>query len=175
MELVIVVAMSKNRVIGVDGKLPWHLPADLKMFRQLTAGHPVIMGRKTFQSICERLGKPLPERTNIVMSKNHDFCPTENCVVTKTFSEAIEEAQKAPRIRDEAFIIGGESIFKLAMPIVDRMNMTIIYDDFSGDVFFPVLEPSCWEIVDLHSFKPDNINRHRYAFIEYKRLKRGKI
>ena len=170
MKITIVVAMSKNRVIGIDGELPWHLPADLKRFRQITTGHPVIMGRKTFQSIHKRLKSPLPDRTNIVMSKNFDFRPAEDYVfVVQSFSEALKQARKAPG-NDEVFIIGGESVFKLAMPYTNKISMTVIYEDFKGDVFFPELESS-WRMIDFHLFMPDDKNLYRYAFIEYKRLK----
>src|SRR3954468_16302972 len=108
------VAVAKNGVIGKDGGLPWYLPSELARFKEVTMGHPIIMGRKTHESI----GRALPGRTNIVITGNKDF-KAEGCVVVSSLEQAIEEAKKADGV-DEIFIIGGESIYKEAMPILER-------------------------------------------------------
>ncbi len=128
MSLSIIVAMDNKRVIGRDNQLPWHLPEDLKRFKQITTGHPIVMGRKTFASI----GKILPGRENIVLTKNPDF-QSEGITVAKSFDEIVERSKKG----EELFIIGGSEIFKTALPHVSKIYLTLIDDEFDGDVFFP--------------------------------------
>ena len=129
--LSLIVAMSENRVIGVENRLPWHIPEDLKRFRKITTGHPIIMGRKTYESI----GKPLPNRTNIVITRNRDY-REEGVVTCFSLKEAIEWASRAPG-SDEVFVIGGGEIFKEALPIADRIYLTEVNWPFDGDAFFP--------------------------------------
>lgn len=128
MNISIIVAMDNKRVIGRDNQLPWHLPEDLKRFKQITMGHPIVMGRKTFASI----GKTLPGRENIVLSKNPDF-QSEGVTLAKNFDEILLRSQKG----EEIFIIGGAEIFKMALPHVSKIYLTLIDDEFEGDVFFP--------------------------------------
>lgn len=131
MKISIVVAMSENRVIGVENRLPWNIPEDLKRFKKITSGHPIIMGRKTFESI----GRILPGRTNIVVTRNRDY-RVEGAVVCASLTEALEWAARSPG-SDEVCVIGGGEIFREALPIVDRIYLTVVQWPFEGDVFFP--------------------------------------
>ncbi len=131
MTLSIIVAMTEERVIGKDNHLPWYLPEDLKRFKKITMGHPIIMGRKTYESI----GKPLPGRTNIVLTKNPDFHP-DGVLVAQTLENAIQLAQSHAG-GEESFVIGGETVFRAALPKANRLYLTLIHQKFSGDTWFP--------------------------------------
>lgn len=128
MVISIIAAMAENRVIGRGNEMPWDIPSELRRFKERTMGHPVIMGRKTFESI----GHPLPGRKNIVISGQEDFSP-EGCIVVRDLQSAITAAEGA----DEVFICGGESVFREAIPLADRIYLTIIDEEFDGDTFFP--------------------------------------
>lgn len=130
-KLSLIVAMSENRVIGVQNRLPWSIPEDLKRFKQITLDHPIVMGRKTFESI----GKPLPKRTNIVITRDKTY-RVEGGAVVHSFEEALEWARKAPGA-EEVFVIGGSEIFKLALPLAWRIYLTEVNWPFEGDTFFP--------------------------------------
>ena len=134
MILSLIVAMSENRVIGKDNKLPWHIPADLKRFKQITSGHPIIMGRKTFESI----GKPLPNRTNIVISRTQTR--TDGTVAWCQSLEQALEIAKESEGSEETFVIGGAEIFRLALPYVNKIYFTKIHQIIEGDVFLPDLK-----------------------------------
>lgn len=136
--LSLIVAMDKNRLIGDDNKLPWHLSEDLKRFKSLTMSKPIIMGRKTFESI----GKPLPGRRNIIVTRNPAYC-VEGCECVDDLTQAIQLTQDA----EEAVVIGGVQIYKLALPLVDRIYITLIDYEFSGDAWFPEYNTECWGIV----------------------------
>ena len=133
----IVAALGRDRVLGKDNQLLWHIPHDLKRFKQLTLGHPVVMGRKTFESIVSSLGKPLPGRTNIVVTRGpwvHD-----GALTAASIEDAIEKAKAAPG-KEEIIIIGGGEIYRQALPFVDKLYLTIIDDAKEGDSFFPEYE-----------------------------------
>ncbi len=138
-----IVAMSENGCIGVDNDLPWHIPEDLKRFKALTMGRPVIMGRKTFESIVSRLGKPLPGRDNIVVSRNFKH---EGATVCPDITSAIETAKQfaAAKNLDEIFIGGGAQIYGLALPRTDRIYLTRVHLVVNGDAFFPELDAKQW-------------------------------
>jgi len=130
MNISIIVAMTQHRVIGRDNKLPWHLSEDLKRFKTLTMGHPLIMGRKTYESI----GKPLPGRTNIVLTRSSTpFHP--GVKLATSFEDGLSLAQKEKT--DEVFVIGGAKVFEMALPRAHQLYVTLIHKDFTGDVFFP--------------------------------------
>lgn len=133
-----VVAMSRNRVIGRDNALPWHAPEDLKRFKRLTTGRPVIMGRKTYASI----GRPLPKRLNIVVTRDRDF-HADGVVNAYTIEEALRLAQES-MLGDEAMVIGGAQIFELVMPMTQTIHLTEIELDVEGDTFFPTLDSRQW-------------------------------
>lgn len=155
MKLSIIVATAEKGVIGKDNQLIWHLPEDLKMFRRLTTGHVIIMGRKTFESI----GKPLPNRTSIIISRNTDYL-VEGCIVVGSLEEAIEKAKEFET--EEAFIIGGAQIYALALDMADTVYLTQVHHNFEGDAFFPVLDTNIWTETERKSFQPDE--KHAYAF-----------
>lgn len=130
-KLSLIVAMTESRVIGVNNHLPWNIPEDLKRFKQITLGHPIVMGRKTFESI----GKPLPKRTNIVITRDKSY-RVEGAAVCHSFEEALDWARKAEGA-EEVFAIGGSEIFKLAIPLAWRIYLTEVKWPFEGDTFFP--------------------------------------
>ncbi len=151
--------MAKNRVIGADNKLPWHLSADLKRFKVLTMGHHIIMGRKTFESI----GRILPGRTAVVVTRNPDFLADVAIVVNDI------DAALAKCIGDtEAFVIGGEAIFKAVLPLADRIHLTEIEKEFEGDTFFPALTPAAWREISRES-RIDNESKLTYNFVTLER------
>lgn len=138
MRIALVVAMSRNRVIGKDNALPWHAPEDLKRFKRITTGRPIVMGRKTYASI----GRPLPNRLNIVVTRDRDF-HADGVVNAYTVDEALRLAQES-MLGDEAMVIGGAQIFELVLPAAHVIHLTEIDIDVEGDVFFPPLEPGVW-------------------------------
>jgi dihydrofolate reductase len=154
--LSIIVAVSENNVIGKDNDLIWKLPRDMKHFKETTTGHCIIMGRKTFESN----GRPLPNRTNIIITRDKDF-KAEGCVVVHSLEDAIKEAKDD----SEAFIIGGGVIYELTMPIVDRIYLTKIHHSFEGDTFFPELNMNEWNIIEERFFEPDEKNEYPFTIL----------
>jgi dihydrofolate reductase len=155
-------AMGRNRVIGAGGDIPWRLPADWAYLKATTMGHPILMGRKTYESI----GKPLPGRTNILLTTNETFAP-EGCVVL----HSIEEAIRRYGGDDELFVLGGAEIYKLALPYTDRLYVTMIDQEFVGDTFFPEMDLSNWEVVSRRPGTRDEKNPYDYEFVVYERKK----
>ena len=142
----IIVAMAKNRVIGADNKLPWHLSADLKRFKALTMGHHIIMGRRTFESI----GRILPGRTSIVVTRDKSYRPAG-----LTIAHGVNDALALGTGDDEIFVIGGEQLYRDALPLADRIYLTEIDREFEGDRFFPEMEPAAWRLISRESFRDD--------------------
>lgn len=138
MKLAIIAAMTDARVIGRDNQLPWRLSADLQRFKRLTLGHPVIMGRKTWESLPK---KPLPERPNIVLSRTPDY-DAPGAIVCQTLKQAVGELAPSHGL---AFVIGGAALFFEALPLAERLHLTLIHKDFPGDVYFPKFEPGPWK------------------------------
>ncbi len=159
--LSIIAAMDKNYGIGYGGKLPWRLPADLKRFKDLTRGHAVLMGRKTYESI----GRPLPERRNIVITRDKNFS-APGCEIAASLAEAIALAGDG-----EAFVIGGGEIYSQAMPFSGRLYITEVEGDFQTDTFFPKIDLGVWEEESRESHEPDEKNPHKYGFVVYGRKK----
>jgi len=137
MAIYIIAAMTKNRVIGKDNKLPWHISEDLKNFKRLTTGNTVIMGRKTFDSI----GKPLPNRHNVVVSRSVSVI--EGVDVCHSFEEAMEKAKSYGK---DIFVIGGGSVYALALPIADKMFISHVKKEYDGDTFFPEFNEADWDV-----------------------------
>jgi dihydrofolate reductase len=136
-EIIILAAVAKkNRVIGKDGELPWYLPEDLKRFKQLTLSFPVIMGRKTFASILQRLGKPLPGRRNIVLSSSMTYPDYPDVEVYHSLNDALE----AVKNEKQAIIAGGASLYAEGLDIADRLELTLVLGDYEGDAYFPEYE-----------------------------------
>jgi dihydrofolate reductase len=145
MKLAIIVAAARNGVIGNNNQLPWHLPQDLKYFKSVTLGKPVIMGRKTYESI----GRPLPGRTNIVVTRSADW-KVDGVVVVNSLEQALAAARSALAASatsvTEAMIIGGAEIYRSALPLVDRIYLTRVEVDIEGDAFFPALSDTEWQL-----------------------------
>jgi dihydrofolate reductase len=154
--------MDRNRLIGRGNALPWHLPADLKYFKSVTMGKPIIMGRKTFESI----GKALPGRRNIIISRNINFDAPGCDVYT-----SLDAALAAVRDADEAVIIGGMGIYQLVMPQVQKMYLTIIDAEFEGDAWFPEYDPAEWSVdAEEKQRHEDGENKFDYRFLVLNRL-----
>lgn len=152
--------MSENRVIGINNKLPWHLPADLRHFRRLTTGHPVIMGRRNYESI----GKPLPNRTNIVVTRNPDY-RAAGCLVTHSLDDAMNSAGND----SEIFIIGGAEIYRQAFDRANRIYLTLIHARIEGDTYFPEFEGPPWREISRERHERDENNPYPFSFLTYER------
>jgi dihydrofolate reductase len=155
----IIVAMTRDRVIGINGRLPWHISEDLRLFKTLTLGNTVIMGRTTFDSI----GKPLPKRTNIVVSSRELDAPS--VIRCRDFAEALREADK---VGHDVFFIGGASIYRQALPIADAMHVSWIKQDYQGDTTFPEFDPSQWEPAEETEYPDFRYVRYRKRYIGLK-------
>lgn len=160
MILSIIVAMADNRVIGLNNQMPWHLPADLAWFKKNTLNKPVIMGRKTFESI----GRPLPNRHNIIISKQapSESNSTQNVSWVQSIDAAIVLAQE--QNVDEAFIIGGGNIYKQTLPLANRLYLTHIDAELQGDTHFPDYSPEQWQVIYQEGHQPDDKNGYSYQF-----------
>jgi dihydrofolate reductase len=154
--------MADNRVIGKDNQLPWRLPADLKHFKAITIGHPILMGRKTYESI----GKPLPQRTNIILTRNSNFA-APGCLVVASKEEAMQTALDLNS--SEIFVIGGAEVYKQLMPAIQKIYLTVIHHTFNGDAYFPELNPNEWQETACEDHAADNENQYAYSFIELAR------
>ena len=153
----IIVAIAQNHVIGKDNKLIWHLPNDLKFFKATTTGHPIIMGRKTFESI----GKPLPNRINIVISRDANL-KIEGCICTTSIPEAVEVARNTGA--KECFLIGGAEIYQQALPLVEKIYLTEVRANVEGNVFFK-FDKSSWIETDRSNHTIDEKHAYPYSFV----------
>jgi dihydrofolate reductase len=162
LKLSLIVAVAENGVIGHNNQLIWHLPNDLKQFKRLTTGHCIIMGRKTFESI----GKPLPNRTSIIISRNPDF-QIEGCITVNTLENALKKAQELEN--EESFIIGGAEIYRLALPLTDKIYLTEVHHAFEGDTFFPAIDKTIWKETKREDFEIDEKHFYKYSFVEMER------
>jgi len=151
--------MDNNRLIGKNNGLPWHLPADLAYFKSVTMAKPIMMGRKTFDSI----GRPLPGRQNIVLTRSD--AEIEGVTVVHSIKEAISAAGDA----EEVMVIGGSAIYELVLPEVQRMYLSFIDGEFEGDAWFPEFNDKDWEIIDEKEQEPDEKNGHACRFVTYQR------
>ncbi len=152
----LIACMGKNRVIGKGNQMPWHLPADLKYLKKTTLGHTVVMGRKTFESI----GKPLPGRKNVILTRDEHFEAT-GCEVLHSIDEILSR-------NEELYILGGANIYEQFMPFADRLYITRIEQEFEGDAFFPEIDES-WAEVSKDKGIQDEKNPYEYYFIVYKK------
>lgn len=152
--------MSRNRVIGRDNRLPWRLPADLAYFKRVTMGHPVIMGRKTWESI----GRALPGRKNIVVSRNADYS-APGAVVVPSLAAAWEAAEGA----DEASVIGGTSLFEEALPVADRIHLTEVDAEVEGDTWFPPFDRGRWTEREIERHPRDDRHEHPFRIVVLER------
>ncbi|KMQ73701.1 dihydrofolate reductase [Marinobacter subterrani] len=168
MRKALIVAMSRNRVIGRNNNLPWYLPGDLRYFKQATMGKPIIMGRKTWDSI----GRPLPGRMNVVISRNETWEAPTGTVAAKSLQEALVKAEAQAELEggDEVMIIGGGQIYAEALPMVDRMYVTLVHAEVEGDAFFPEVNWEEWEEIGREDFSASDNNPYDYSFVVYQRL-----
>ena len=163
--IAVVVAMAENRVIGRDGGLPWRLPADMARFRSLTMGKPIVMGRRTHESI----GRALDGRRNIVVTRRHGY-QASGCTVAPSFEVALDAALDAPAFgAAEIAVIGGASIYERALPVADRIHLTVVHASIEGDVRFPELDPGAWREVSRAERGADERNGYDLSFIELAR------
>lgn len=160
----IIAAMDRNHLIGNKNQLPWHLPADFTHFKTVTMGKPIIMGRKTFESI----GKPLPGRTNIVLSRNPDM-NFEGTICVNSF----EDALAAVTDEDEVMVIGGSAIYKMLLPQIDRMYITYVDAEFEGDAWFPEFDKSQWLEKDSVLRQADEKNAYDCRFVTFEKINKG--
>lgn len=151
MSLSVIVALAKNRVIGLNNTLPWHLPEDLKRFKQLTMGHHIIMGRKTFES----LGRLLPGRQTVIVTRNPDY-KVDGAIVV----HSLEQAMSVSSADSEAFLIGGAELYQQSLPLAKRLYLTMIDAEFEGDAYFPEIELDHWDLLE----QQDLISQQGWAF-----------
>ena len=158
----IIAAIAEHNALGKNNQLIWHLPADLKRFKKTTLNHVVIMGRKTFES----LGKPLPNRTNILITRDKNY-KVEGCVVVNSLKEALETATKED---ENPFILGGAEIYKQALPFTDKLDVTFVHHQFDADVFFPEIDKTIWKETSREDLKADEKNKYDYSFVTFERI-----
>ncbi len=165
MKISLIAALTKNRVIGKDNDLPWRLPDDMKYFMKTTTGHHVVMGRKNYDSLPEKF-KPLPSRTNIVVTRQSGFTAS-GCRVVNSIEEGIDIAKK--NNEHEVFIIGGAQIYRQALPMADYLYLTEIQGEIDGDTFFPEIDKSNWTEFSRKPHPKDDKHRFAFDFVIYKR------
>ena len=158
----IIAALAENRVIGINNTLPWRLPNDLKHFRRLTTGHAIILGRKNYESI----GKPLPERANIVITRNRDF-RADGCLIAHSLDAALALADNDPEI----FVIGGAEIYRAALAQTNRLYLTRVHAAIAGDTHFPEFDESEWREISRERHERDERHAYAYSFVVLERIK----
>lgn len=171
MRKALIVAMSRNRVIGRNNKLPWYLPGDLRYFKQVTMGKPVIMGRNTWTSI----GRPLPGRMNLVISRDPAWQAPAGVVAAASLEEALSRAEAQALLdgAEEVMVIGGAQVYTQALPQVERMYVTLVHADVEGDAFFPEVDWDEWEEIGREDFAATDHNPYDYSFVVYQRRSHG--
>jgi len=158
-KVTVIAAVAENGVIGVENRLPWHLPDDLRHFRALTRGHAIIMGRRNYESI----GRPLPERNNIVITRNPDFT-APGCQVVHSLEQALAAATS-----QEVFVIGGAEVYRQALPIADKLVITVVHAAVAGDVSFPEYPANAWREITRERHEADERHAYAYSFVTYER------
>lgn len=156
----VIAALARNRVIGIENRLPWRLPEDLAHFKALTLNHPILMGRKTFES----LGRPLPGRTNVVITRNADYRP-DGCLVADSIAAAIAQCRDA----EEVFFIGGAELYAQAIPLADRLYLTEVDADATGDAWFPDYDKRAFREVSREAHTGEKGDALRFDFVVYER------
>ena len=162
-QITLIAALGKNRGIGLDSRMPWHLPAELGHFKHTTMGHAILMGRKTWQAI----GRPLPGRQNIVITRNPDFV-AQGAEVSTSLSEAMEIS-----LHPEIMVIGGGQVYRLALPLAQRMVLSLVDIEPQADTWFPRWSDKEWQRVKERCFKADDKNRYAYKIVELLRINSG--
>ena len=153
--IAIIVAIAENSAIGKNNDLLWHIPEDMKRFKRITSGHPVIMGKRTYESLPRR---PLPNRRNIVITDMPEE-QIEGCEMAYSVADVLLKCNR----HEENFIIGGASVYKQFLPYADRLYLTRIHKSFDGDVFFPDIDYSLWNLISKEKFQPDDVNDFAYS------------
>ncbi len=156
--ITIIAAVAQNNALGKNNDLLWHLPNDFKRFKELTSGHYIIMGRKTFESF----PKPLPNRTHIVISRQKNYAP-EGCIVVDSLENAIKTCPK----NEDLFIIGGGEIYKQSINIVDKLDITLVHEKFEAEVFFPEIDMNIWKLESEDFHKKDEKHKYDFSFLNY--------
>ncbi len=156
-----IVAMAENRAIGKNNELLWHLPKDFQHFKSVTMGKPILMGRKTFESI----GKALPGRKNIVITRDNNFT-AEDIVIVHSITAALEATEEF----DDVMVIGGASFYEQMLPVTETLYLTVVHQDFEADAFFPEIKAEEWEVVEQVKHEADEKHAYPYSFITYRRI-----
>jgi dihydrofolate reductase len=162
----LIAAMDEERGIGKDGQLPWHLSTDLRHFKEITMGHHLIMGRKTYQSI----GNRLPGRTMIVLTRDRAF-QADGCLVAHSLPEAFSLAEE--RGEEEVFVIGGASVFRETLPLADQLYLTRVHAEVDADTFFPALDLDSWDLASERHYEADALNQYPFTIRHYIRCQEG--
>ncbi|MEL1240833.1 dihydrofolate reductase [Flavobacterium flavipallidum] len=156
--IIMIAAAAENRALGKDNQLVWHLPNDFKRFKNLTTGHHIIMGRKTFESFT----KPLPNRTHIIITRQNDY-QAEGCIVVDSIEKAIENCPK----NEDSYIIGGGEIYNLSLAHADKIELTVVHHNFEADAFFPEIDTNNWELINSYFQSKDEKHLYDYTFETY--------
>ncbi|WP_313808031.1 dihydrofolate reductase [Flavobacterium sp.] len=157
--LTLIAAAAENNAIGKDNDLLWHLPDDFKHFKQITSGHYIIMGRKTFESF----PKPLPNRTHVIITRQKDYDAPEDCIVVSSLKKAIAVCPE----NEAVFVIGGGEIYKQAIEIADKIELTRVHAEFDADTFFPEINDKDWELVSENHHPKDEKHQFSFSFLTY--------
>lgn len=160
--LTMIAAVGENNTLGKDSDLPWYLPDDFKHFKKITSGHPIIMGRKTFDTF----PKLLPNRKHIIITRQRDY-EQKDCLVAHNLEEALKLVKSTKN--EESFVIGGGEIYKLALPYADKIELTRVHHNFEGDTFFPDFAPTKWELTDEFYHPKDEKHVYAFTFLTYER------
>jgi len=163
MDIVLVAAVAQNYALGKNNQMIWHLPNDFKHFKNLTTGHFILMGRKTFESF----PKPLPNRTHLIISRNSNYQVPENCFVFSSIEEAILFAEKNKQ--EKLFVIGGGEIYKQTIALATELSITEVHESFDADTYFPEIDQKFWKSVEVISNKIDEKHKYSFDIITYKR------
>lgn len=164
--ITIIAAVAANNALGKNNQLIWHIPADLKRFKKVTSNHHVIMGRKTYES----LGKPLPNRTNIIITRNKEYT-VEGCVIVNSLQEAIEVVKED----SNPFILGGAQIYKQALDFADKLDLTLVHHNFEADAFFPEIDLKIWKEISREDFKANEKNSYNYSFVTFIKKQKNEV
>lgn len=165
MRILLIAAVAKNGVIGKENDLVWKIPTDFKRFKTLTSNHYILMGRKTFES----LGKPLPNRTHLVITRNPNYQVPEGHFVFKSVEDAFIFCKKIGI--DKLYVIGGGEIYKQTISLADELVITEVDASPEGDTFFPIIDPSIWKVVSREDHPADEKNQFPFSFVDYERIK----
>ena len=164
MKVSIVAAMDENRGIGWKNQLPWHLPKEYALFKSITKGHYIIMGSRTFES----LGKPLAQRTHIIISRKYDYPLPEGCVLAHSLEEGLQFAQE--QSQEETFVIGGAQVYAAALPLADHLYLSFIHAIIKADAYFPQVDWEAWALVQEQFYPSDEENIHAFTFRLYEKI-----